>query len=324
VSAVVEATEERVMQLARRYATTAGRCDHELTEDLAQIGRITVWQAIGKFQGSSVAEFFSYVNTLLNGRLSDERKTATRQGVSRAIAANFESALVKANGDPFEAERICVSAERMGSLPPMSPETAYAARISWQGSAYLDAPVQSADGAMEGLIGHTVLRTSYGLPDDLIEPRDIVSAQRKATIDKVHETLDRLPGAQQDVLSAEFGIGDYPCYGDDYKGLAELAGVPVATVDSVREAARDNFRAVYLGGAPKEDAPAGETKCCTTCEMHKPIEAFYIRNKQTGARMATCTTCKKSKTKRFRVENADARAAQKRAYNARKKVAATA
>jgi hypothetical protein len=168
--------------------------------------------------------------------------------------------------------------------------------------------------------------STYGVPDDLLEPTDIVSAQRRATIDKVRETLDRLPGQQQDILSAEFGVGDYPCYGDDYRGLAEVAGVPVASVDSFREAARDNFRAVYLGGAPQEETveDAGLTKCCTTCELHKPLDAFYIRNKATGARMATCSTCKRSKTKRFRVENADARNAQKRAYNARRKVKASA
>lgn len=49
VSAVIQATEERVLQLAAKYATTGGKFDRDLSEDLAQTGRIAVWESIARF-----------------------------------------------------------------------------------------------------------------------------------------------------------------------------------------------------------------------------------------------------------------------------------
>ncbi|MFE5621706.1 RNA polymerase sigma factor [Streptomyces virginiae] len=319
VAAVVEAMEERIWQHAHRMCRTGGRTDATLAEDYAQTGRIAVWEGISRFNGSNAAEFFAFMDRTIGGKLADQRKTETRIGVSRSIASEFEKAVSICNGDMFAAEDYCTS-EAMGKVR-MSRDTAYAARLAWMGSSYLDAPLPNSRGVDAGpaTLGDRLV-AEYGLPEDLIEPRDIVNAQRRATIDKVNETLDRLSGQQQAVLSAEFGIGDFPCYGDDYRGLADVAGVPVASIDSVREEARETFRTVYLGGSPAADE--GETKCCTTCNMHKPLDAFYIRNKATGARMATCSTCKRSATKRFRKEKPEARAAHKRTYTARKRDAA--
>ncbi|MFE2245232.1 RNA polymerase sigma factor [Streptomyces lavendulae] len=318
VTAVVEATEERVMQLARRYATTGGILNADLMEDLAQVGRIAVWQGLSRFAGSSVAEFFTFMDRTVSGALADERKVQTRPGVSREIAALFESCLTRADGDPYEAERLCTLGDVLGRRK-MTPEMAYAARASWQGVDYLDAQQGSNDGdAWSEDLGVT----DYDVPQEFVTAADINSARRSATIKKVHETLDRLPGAQEAVLSAEFGIGEFPCFGDDYRALADVAGVPVAGIDSFRESARDAFRTVYLGGSPEADK--GEVKCCTTCNLEKPIESFYVRNKATGARMATCSACKKGATKRFRVENSEARNAQKRASRARSKAKVSA
>ncbi|MFD7257799.1 hypothetical protein [Streptomyces sp. NPDC059874] len=321
VTAVIAAMEERVAQHARHYATAGGRVDYDLSEDLAQVGRVAVWEGLSRFNGESVAEFFTFMDRTISGKLADERKVQTRTGVSREIAALFERCLTEAAGDPYHAEALAQDRAFLDRRV-MSADMAYAARVSWQGMEYLDAPTSSTNNA-PGIDSYLTAKShDYGIPLDLLEASDIGSAARRAKIDKVNETLDRLPGTQQAVLSAEFGIGDFPCYGNDYRGLADVAGVPVASVESFREAARENFRTVYLGGSPEADKR--ESKCCTTCGLDKPVESFYIRNKATGARMATCSACKKGATKRFRVENADARNAQKRAYAARKRSAEAA
>ncbi|MFE9026205.1 sigma factor [Streptomyces iakyrus] len=318
VSAVLEATEDRVQQLARRYATTGGRTDADLMDDLAQVGRVAVWEALSRFAGSTVAEFFTYVDRTVNGKLSDERKVQTRQGVSREIAALFEKALTEAAGDPYEAERLCTDADHMGRRR-MSPEMAYAARLSWQGCEYLDAPVPGENANQDATIGDRI--GAYEIAR--AEANDELSTRRKETIRRVHETLDLMAPEQEAVLSAEYGIGDFPCIGrDDYRGLAEVANVAYTAVESVRDEALKNFRTLYLGGSP--DAEQGETKECKGCGIAKPVDEFYVRNKATGARMSSCKSCKRGATKRFRKENPEQRAAHKRAYSARKRTAATA
>lgn len=314
VSAVIEATEERVIQLARRYATTGGRTDADLLDDLAQVGRVAVWEGLSRFTGSSVAEFFTFMDRTVSGKLSDERKVQTRQGVSRAIAAEFEKALSMAAGDPYEAERLCTLSEVMGAKR-MTAETAYAARISWQGAEYLDAPV----GDNENATVADKLTDNYALAR--AEANDELSQRQRENKRRVHETLDLLPAEQEAVLAAEYGIGDFPCVGaDDYRGLAEVAGVAYTAVESVRDEARKNFKTLYLGGSP--DAPQGETQCCKSCGIEKRVDEFYVRNKVTGARMTQCKSCKRGAVKRFRKDNPEKRAAVKRAYNARKKAAA--
>jgi RNA polymerase sigma factor (sigma-70 family) len=313
VTAVIEATEERVVQLARRYATTGGRTDTDLMDDLSQVGRVAVWQGLSRFKGSSVAEFFTFMDRTVSGMLADERKVQTRQGVSRSIAAEFEKALSMAAGDPYEAERLCTLTEVMGTKR-MTAETAYAARISWQGAEYLDAPV----GENENATVADTLSDNYALAR--LEANDELSERQRENKRRVHETLDLLPTEQEAVLSAEYGIGDFPCIGaDDHRGLAEVSGVAYTALESVRDEARKNFKTLYLGGSP--EAPKGETQCCKACGIEKDLEEFYVRNKVTGARMSQCKSCKRGATKRFRKDNPEKRNAQKRAYNARKKAA---
>lgn len=144
VSAVIAETEERVGQLARRYATSGGRLDVNLAEDLAQIARITVWESLSRFEGTSVAQFFTFMERTISGKLAAERRTHTRQGVSEATSARFEKAMSIAGGDAYEAERVAQSEEHMGTFK-LSAEMAHAARLSWQGMDALDAPATRQD-----------------------------------------------------------------------------------------------------------------------------------------------------------------------------------
>lgn len=245
VTAVLAETEERVLQIANKHAMTGGRLDAQLAEDLAQIGRIAVWECISTFQGSSVAEFFTYMDRTVGGALSNERKVATRQGVSRSVSEYFETALAHAGGDPYEAQQMVTRADVMGARK-MSPETAYAARLAWQGCAALDAPMPGHDDADGGL---TLAGTL--VCDTLEEASDAVRARQRETAKVVHRTLDKLGAQARSILKGTYGIdGPTPYFGTENEEdfAAYLGMARTSDLRAQRSKAKARFRTVYLAG----------------------------------------------------------------------------
>ncbi|MFF2039354.1 sigma-70 family RNA polymerase sigma factor [Kitasatospora sp. NPDC058170] len=247
VTAVIQATEERVTQLARRYASTGGRTDPELVEDLAQVGRIAVWEAVSRFRGTTVAEFFTFIDRTLKGAMSDERKEETRQGVSRQAAADYERALSIAGGDPYEAEFLATTAEAMGARK-MSPEGAYAARLAYQGVEYLDAPLKAGSDSAEDFatLADTIV-SETGIPEDLLEAADFVSVARNRTGKKVHRTLRKMSTDQKVVLMALTGIDPIGYFGTENDDeLAAFMGLSRPRVSVVRSKAKDRFASLWI------------------------------------------------------------------------------
>jgi RNA polymerase sigma factor (sigma-70 family) len=250
ITAVIKETEDRVGQLARHYATTSGRTDYTLMEDLMQTGRIAVWEALDRFQGTEVAQFFTFIDKTLKGVLSDERKEEQRIGVSRSVAADFEKALRIAEGDPYLAEFLVTTTEVMGKRK-MSEDTAYAARLSWMGIDYLDAPL-GGDGMPHDATLADMLADSAGVPEDLLEPSDYVSAERKKTTDKVHYVLKKMGAQHRHVLSALTGIAPVGYYGTENDAeLAEELGVQQYRVTSIRSRAKDRFAELWIAAFTK-------------------------------------------------------------------------
>ncbi|WP_183091389.1 sigma-70 family RNA polymerase sigma factor [Streptomyces radicis] len=247
ITAVIRATEDNVINLSRRYARTNGTRDDALSEELAQIGRVAVWEAIKRFQGSGVGSFISYIDRTVKGTLSDARKRETRRGVSRSVAADFERALRASGGDPFEAERVATDPEVMGDRR-MSRETAYAARLSWQGADSLDAVVTD-DADNETTLGE-VLPGALPVPGDLTEPSDRETRHRRAVRERVHATLAQLGEQQRAVLKGTYGIAPMPYYGtQNDEELAQALGVPRARIRSIRARAHARFETLWLQGA---------------------------------------------------------------------------
>lgn len=247
VTAVIKATEERVIQLARRYATINGHVNADLAEELAQIGRIAVWRCLERYvEPYDVAMFFSYMDHTVSGTLSDARRSEQRPGVSQQAAKDFETAYRLAGGDPYEAQRLA-STDAMGTRK-MSPELAYAARLSWQGVDYLDAPVYDDDGGDTSTFAASVA-DKYGVNADLVEPSDIERVRRAETRERVHATLGRMGGQQRDILKGTFGISPAPLFGTENDDeLAAYAGVARTQVRANRSKAKDRFRDLYPQG----------------------------------------------------------------------------
>jgi DNA-directed RNA polymerase specialized sigma24 family protein len=244
VTAVIEATEERVQQLAYRHASIGGRIDQDLREDLAQIGRMNVWEAIKRFEGTTVAEFFVFIDSTVDGQMSNERKRDTRQGVSRDTAARFEIALSAAEGDAYKAEKLAQTTEVMGRRP-MSADRAYAARLAYQGVQYLDAPATGDSGEGFSTFGE-MLADVVGVPVDLLEPSDFEKARRRETRDKVHATLDRMGFQARTVLKGMTGIDPVGFYGTEHdEELAADFGIPRDRIRTIRSLGRKRFAELY-------------------------------------------------------------------------------
>ncbi|UJB43618.1 sigma factor [Streptomyces sp. A1-5] len=244
VTAVVNATEDRIQQLAWKYATSGGRADQALAEDLAQNGRIAVWECLSRFSGTTVAEFFTYVDRTLKGVMSDSRKTATRQGVSRSVAAAYECALSMADGDPYAAEHVAADPSALGDRR-LSPETAYAARLSYQGVEYLDAPVGQSEGGETFTLADT-LAAEAEVPADLLEAGDYERERRKRTSIRVRRTLARMSWEQSTVLMALTGIVPISYYGTERDDeLAADYGLRREQVRIIRSKAKDRFARLW-------------------------------------------------------------------------------
>lgn len=260
VTAVIQATDRHVMTLARKYARAQGAPDRELTQELAQIGRTALWDALGRFQGDTVPSFITFIHRTLNGTLSAARKRETRHGISRSAAQDFEYALRHSGGDPYEAERVATDADVMGARR-MSRDMAHAARLSWQGPGSLDHLITLDDGERIPF-GETVADSAPG-PEEIItaDPRDLPDLRRKALRTRVHDVLAQLGDQQRAVLKATFGIAPYDCFGTDNDELmAAHLGIPPERIRSIRTRAKRRFRHLWLSGF-EEGTPPGESAC---------------------------------------------------------------
>ncbi|MGW2267283.1 sigma factor [Streptomyces koyangensis] len=247
VSEVIRETESLVLAKARQYAGSPSDHGNSLAEDLAQTGRIAVWQALEAFTGETPEAFMDYLSRILHRAMSDARRKETRPGVTTYTAMDFEKALALAAGDPFEAERIAVTDE-MGDRK-MTPDRAYAARLSWQGLDYLDRPVSDDDGNTLTLAERIECET--GMSAELVTAADIASYRRTVVRDQVHRTLGLLSDRQRFVLKAAHGISpvaEYRPVTDD----AELEADSGLTHDQVRQARTKGsrrFAELYRAGA---------------------------------------------------------------------------
>lgn len=244
VTVVIAAFEPHIGRLAAKYATSGGRYDADRAEELAQAGRIALWERIREFNGDSVGEFVSYMDKWLRGTMAGERREDAQSGVSRQTAWRFSKCLDVTGGDPYAAEREAVRPDGCLGTERMTPETAYAARLAWMGVAYLDAPEGSEHGAT---LGDRIADT-YGVPDDLLEASDIDAARRRAVRTAVHATLDRMGRQAAFALRATYGIAPVPHMESDAEIGAAL-GIDPKRIRRIRSMGKDRFRELYLAGA---------------------------------------------------------------------------
>ncbi|MFI8263702.1 sigma-70 family RNA polymerase sigma factor [Streptomyces sp. NPDC085665] len=248
VTAVIAETEPLIASLARRYATGAGWTDESFTEDLEQVGRMAVWDAIRRFEGGTPAKFMAFARGTVIGMMTKARKEHARPGVSIDATETFEQALSMSGGDPFEAEKLAAS-DAMGK-DKLSPDLAYAARLSWLGLDSLDRPAgESGDGTPVTL--GQLLADEIGIPAELLESRDIARHRTKVIREQVHHALGLLSERQRHVLKAGHGILPVPLYRigtDDAELAADMDATPYQ-VQQARTKGQKRFAELYTAGA---------------------------------------------------------------------------
>jgi RNA polymerase sigma factor (sigma-70 family) len=251
-SAVIEATESRVIKLAdkaaRRMASNPDRVA-EYREEFAQVARIAVWESLSRFDGDSVDSFYGFIYSTVEARLLDavreERNGAT--GADSDAVKVFAQMLTLADGDVYLAEKMAQTVPPKGRR--LGADRANAARMAWQGAASLDIPVdRGALGYGQGAIYTTIadnLPSALGLPEDLITSADITAEISRAKHALVNAILDVMGQGQRDVIRHSFGIGgveDFG-YGREDNRDAELAAFLGTAVGNLRPARSKGLKA---------------------------------------------------------------------------------
>ncbi|MFI1099814.1 hypothetical protein [Streptomyces melanogenes] len=248
VAAVVRETEELVSRRASRLAKTAGYLDTHLLDDLAQTGRIAVWESIATFTGTEPAQFMAHIDRSLSRAMEDSRRENTRPGVSPRVAKAFERAIALASGDPYEAEQVAAT-DVMGK-DKMTPELASAARLAWMGCDSLDRPFNVEIAGPHVTLGD-VIASEMELPAELVTAQDIATHRRSVIRDQVHRTLGMLSERQRHVLKAGFGVHPVAEYrpGADDDELAGDMGATRYQVQQARTKGAKRFSELYQAGA---------------------------------------------------------------------------
>ncbi|MEE1835777.1 sigma-70 family RNA polymerase sigma factor [Streptomyces sp. SP17KL33] len=233
---VIEGTEGMVKRLAYEACSRANRLD--LSEDMEQHGRLTVWEAVSRYEGRDNAKFSTYVYRAISGAIDDEMRRVTRPGVGHEAMKMFTRMLSIAEGDVAAAERLCtVTPDRRR----MSPALAHATRLAWEGTTSLDMPAEDADGGAMTLGDLIEDPHAYGVPEDLVEARDIEAAQRERNRQLAHALLALVSDRRRFILKATYGIDPVPFFEDDNE-IAAYLGLTRSTVGNTRAQALASLR----------------------------------------------------------------------------------
>lgn len=256
-SEVIKATEGRISHIAYRLGASADQ-----REEFAQVGRIAVWEALPRWTGDSVDSFFAFMHKTVEGKIKDASRTERAQGATgadRDALWVFAACLKEAKGDAEAAEFLC------STLPPkgrrLSPERAQAARLAWMGTVSLDMPTSDeSSGTLAELV-----TTDYGVPDDLVEPSDRMSDEKRRKLAIVNAVIESMGAKQSYALRTRWGIGT-PEFGTGAEADAEVAetiGVAPVQVGSIRNKAHRSF-------ANRYGKITGLTPChCTKCDKYR-------------------------------------------------------
>lgn len=247
VEAVVRATEDRVLQIAGAAAKQVAAGGHgytDLRDELAQVGRITVWEALPRFAGETVDRFFGFIYASVNAKILEARNNELNPGtgVDRDARSIFSQMMKLTDGDAFAAEKLAQTE------PParkrLSADRAQAARLAYQGARSMDQHERSNSNATLGDM-------LADMPADLVTADDLNSLDRQAKAQHVHDTLAQLGDLQRNVLNLSFGIGGAEFHGyktgaTDYQGMADTLDTTVVYVRTARSKAYDRFATLWI------------------------------------------------------------------------------
>ncbi|MFJ4960964.1 hypothetical protein ACIP6P_00595 [Streptomyces sp. NPDC088729] len=267
---VLDAMQGRINSLAemaaRRMAQNGARFD-EHRDDLRQDAALAMFEALPRFVGTNVDTFFGFMWSTIEETLKDKVRQIRNPGADKDAVKVFGAMLEKAGGDVYLAEKFAQNVPPKGRR--LSADRAQAARLSWQGSASLDAPkyatwydyeTESQEVSQRPLV--LEVADALGVPDDLVTSADLSAEERREKIAMVNGILDTLSPQQRAVVRHSFGIGGDTCYGygdeSDNEGMAAELGMKPAHVPPARTKGMRNFAAKWIEATAYDDAEAEE------------------------------------------------------------------
>ncbi|WP_328950456.1 sigma-70 family RNA polymerase sigma factor [Streptomyces sp. NBC_00184] len=229
VAEVIEATESRISVLAGkaalRMAPHRGPRFADYRDEFSQVGRVAVWDALGRFKDTTEDAFMRYVYTTVENTLKDAVR-AERNGNAGAdenAVKTFAAMLEAADGDVYEAAKLAQTIPPKGKR--LSADRAEAARMAWQGAVSLDKVTTATDNAdADGSLSDILVHLDDDR-DDEIRPKVGMGAVVEAS-----QVLARYVPLPRD---AETRV----CFLDALE-LASMGHVTPADVDALEEAVK--------------------------------------------------------------------------------------
>ncbi|KIZ17308.1 sigma-70 family RNA polymerase sigma factor [Streptomyces natalensis] len=250
----LESLEGMIYRLAeQRMAHTpvlsAGYGDR--LDDLRQEGRVAVLEALARYDPEGGAKFSTYAHTRIRGAIWDTANTATGPAVSADAVATFKGCMGIVGGDMEAAEYLATVLPNSGHR--LSAETSLQVRWVLEGTESLNAPDPAS---REGdTLGESLADPyRYGVPEDLVEPRDVARQDQARKAALAHALLETLHGNADRVVRMTYGFGPEPHLFNgydrdglpvpDHTAIAEALGITVATSRQTLKRALDRLRNV--------------------------------------------------------------------------------
>ncbi|MGW3072757.1 sigma factor [Kitasatospora sp. NPDC001132] len=263
LSEVIAELEPMLAKIAGRIGGTANR------DEFTQVGRIALWEGIGRFSGGSVDDFRGFMYKTVEGTVLEAAQTeriAGAGGADSKAMKTFSACMKVANGDIDVAEALCQT------LPPagrrLSAVRAAAARLAWEGSVSLDMPTGEDDATLAD-----TLVSDYGVPEDLIEAADRARDDRERKAKIVRAVIDSMGAKGGHILKATYGIDPVACLGTGAEADEELAATldtKPGTVRVLRNQAHKSFAARY-------SKVTGLTPCvCDKCNAMRRVNGVSL------------------------------------------------
>jgi DNA-directed RNA polymerase specialized sigma24 family protein len=267
-TAVIKATESRITTLAdkaaRRLAPAGGDRYRDHRDEFEQVGRVAVWESLSRFRGETVDSFFAFMYATVERTLLDAVRDARygNAGVDKDAIKVFMSMLERADGDHALAEKFAQSVPPKGQR--LSADRANAARLAFEGSHSLDAPLPTEDPTAsdfgtyaDALSYEFSYRGQYDVPDDLIEPDDLNREDRRVKHAIVHGILDVMGDGQRAVIKHSFGIDGALTFGHGDSGdddaLAAFLRMEVRNLRPARSKGLRGFAKRYVKAVAHND-----------------------------------------------------------------------
>lgn len=273
-SAVLDAMQGRIAKLAdaaaRRMDSSGGARFHDCVEDFRQDASLVMFESLPRFGGDTVDSFFAFMWSTIENALKDKVREERNGGADADAVKIFGQMLEKADGDVFLAEKMAQTVPPKGRR--LSADRAQAARLAWQGTSSLDAPLTLSEGstAKSAAVGDYAvsynmaesLASSLGIPEDLLTAEDLTAEENRVKHALVNAILDAMGENQARALRHSYGIGGVACYGTgesgDLEGLAAELGIGVIAARDARTKGHKAFAKRYIKAAARDDVEAKE------------------------------------------------------------------